>query len=440
VSGVFDGGVDSQHVGKCYPFFLSVFRFAVHGATKIRWRRRCRHRSAEVASVNADRSVGPTRRAFLGAAAATAGLAAAGSASAQEGGVDFGGWFDDVDNYDGVVDARGQSEVTVDVGAQGNGGAFAFGPAAIRVDPGTTVVFEWTGEGGQHNVVTEEGVSLESELTDEAGFTFEHTFQEEGVTTYYCEPHRSLGMKGAVVVGDQGAGPVQLGEPDYGDWFADVENYEETVDRRGQSEVTVEVGAQGNGGAFAFEPAAVRVDPGTTVVFEWTGEGGQHNVVSEDGESFESELTEQAGFTFEHTFEEEGVTTYFCEPHRSLGMKGAVAVGNVGGPAAEEGGVDEAFANRVFGAFGAVLGLLTLPVVAGLLYIYVNRRSYQRPDEGPAVEAEGTGEGTVRKLTHDEYDPVGTAALVAFYFVLVSLLWVFMYFVEFLGNGPTVIG
>jgi hypothetical protein len=29
---------------------------------------------------------------------------------------------------------------------------------------------------------------------------------------------------------------------------------------------------------------------------------------------------------------------------------------------------------------------------------------------------------------------------VAFYFVLVSLLWVFMYFVEFLGNGPTVIG
>ena len=390
--------------------------------------------------MNERRSGGPTRRAFLGAAAATTGLAAAGTATAQEAGVDFGGWFDDVDNFDGVVDARGQSEVTVEVGVDANGGAFGFGPAAVRVDPGTTVVWEWTGEGGQHNVLSEEGASLDSELTQETGFTYEYTFEEEGVTTYLCDPHRSLGMKGAVVVGDQGAGAVQLGEPDYGEWFTDVENYEETVDRRGQSEVTVEVGVDANGGAFGFGPAAVRVDPGTTVVWEWTGEGGQHNVLSEEGASLDSELTDEAGFTYEHTFESEGVTTYFCDPHRSLGMKGAVAVGNVGGPAAEEGGVDEAFASRVFGVFGAVLGLLALPVVAGLFYVYVNRRSYRRPDHGPTVEAEGTGEGTVQKLTHDEYDPVGTAALVAFYFVLVSLLWVFMYFVEFLGNGPTVIG
>jgi halocyanin-like protein len=362
-------------------------------------------------------------------------------ASAQESGVDFGGWFDDVDNYDGVEDRRGQSEVTVEVGVDANGGAFGFGPAAVRIDPGTTVVWEWTGEGGQHNVITEEGEQLESELVAEAGFTYEHTFEEEGVTTYYCEPHLSLGMKGAVVVGDQGAEPVQLGEPDYGDWFADVDNYDGTVDRRGQSEVTVEVGAEGNGGAFAFEPAAVRVDPGTTVVWEWTGEGGQHNVITEEGEQLESELVAEAGFTYEHTFEEEGVTTYYCEPHLSLGMKGAVAVGNVGGPIADgEGGVDEAMAGRILQAFAAVLGLLTLPVVLGLVYIYVNRDSYRTPDHGPAVEAEGTGEATTVKLTHDDYDPVGTAALVAIYFAIVALLWVFMYFVEFLGNGPTVIG
>ncbi|MFC6976922.1 cytochrome oxidase [Halomicroarcula sp. GCM10025709] len=37
-------------------------------------------------------------------------------------------------------------------------------------------------------------------------------------------------------------------------------------------------------------------------------------------------------------------------------------------------------------------------------------------------------------MGHDEYDPWGTAALVAFYFVLIALLWVFMYFVEFLGR------
>ncbi|MEF8790613.1 MAG: twin-arginine translocation signal domain-containing protein, partial [Haloarculaceae archaeon] len=68
--------------------------------------------------MTASRSDDPTRRAFLGAAAAGAvgaGVAATGNAAAQESGVDFGGWFDDVDNFDGVVDARGQGEVTVEV-------------------------------------------------------------------------------------------------------------------------------------------------------------------------------------------------------------------------------------------------------------------------------------------------------------------------------------
>jgi hypothetical protein len=46
----------------------------------------------------------------------------------------------------------------------------------------------------------------------------------------------------------------------------------------------------------------------------------------------------------------------------------------------------------------------------------------------------------VREIEHDEYDPVGTAALIAAYFVILAVLWVFMYFVEFLGNGPTIIG
>jgi halocyanin-like protein len=147
-----------------------------------------------------------SRRSFLRTAggttaAAVATTAASGTAAAQE--VDYGGWFDDVDNYDGTtVDATGQSEVSVTVGAEGNGGAFAFDPPAVQVDPGTTVVFEWTGEGGQHNVVAEDGGDFQSDLVAEAGFTFEHTFEEEGIVTYYCEPHLSLGMKGAVAVGE----------------------------------------------------------------------------------------------------------------------------------------------------------------------------------------------------------------------------------------------
>lgn len=115
------------------------------------------------------------------------------------GSAEFDGWFDNVDNYDGVTDETGSSEVTVEVGAQGNGGGFAFAPAAVRVDSGTTVVWEWTGDGGNHNVAAEDG-SFESETVGESGHTFEHTFEESGTYKYVCTPHETMGMKGAVVV------------------------------------------------------------------------------------------------------------------------------------------------------------------------------------------------------------------------------------------------
>lgn len=112
----------------------------------------------------------------------------------------FGGWLSDTDDYDGVVDETGSSQVTVSVGAQGNGGAFAFDPVAVRVASGTTVVWEWTGDGGTHNVVDQDG-AFESQLTKEAGETFEHTFETGDIYKYLCAPHESLGMKGVVVVG-----------------------------------------------------------------------------------------------------------------------------------------------------------------------------------------------------------------------------------------------
>ncbi|WP_435067234.1 halocyanin domain-containing protein [Haloplanus sp. C73] len=141
-----------------------------------------------------------SRRGFLTTVAGTAATAAAaGTAAAQ---ASFDGWMSDVGNYSEVTDATGEDEVTVTVGAEGNGGAFAFDPPAVQVDPGTTIVWEWTGEGGQHNVVAEEGGDFESETTAEAGFTFEQTFDSEGVVKYFCQPHRGLGMKGVVVVGE----------------------------------------------------------------------------------------------------------------------------------------------------------------------------------------------------------------------------------------------
>jgi hypothetical protein len=44
-----------------------------------------------------------------------------------------------------------------------------------------------------------------------------------------------------------------------------------------------------------------------------------------------------------------------------------------------------------------------------------------------------------RKITHDEFDPVGTLILIGIYFLIIAALWLFMYFVEFLGRGPTVV-
>ncbi|WP_254274187.1 halocyanin domain-containing protein [Haloarcula marina] len=109
-------------------------------------------------------------------------------------------YLSDVDNFDGTVaDQTGTGNVEVTVGAEGNGGNYAFGPAAVRIDAGTDVNWAWNGEGGSHNVVHEEG-DFESSLVSDSGNDFQHTFEESGVYLYYCQPHKSLGMKGAVIV------------------------------------------------------------------------------------------------------------------------------------------------------------------------------------------------------------------------------------------------
>jgi len=109
----------------------------------------------------------------------------------------------DARGYDGAaVDATGQESVTIDVGAGEIGLAFA--PAAVRVDAGTTVTWEWTGEGGDHNVVAAEesdfDVSPQTELIADAGHTTEETFDEAGNYLYLCEPHVGNGKVGAVII------------------------------------------------------------------------------------------------------------------------------------------------------------------------------------------------------------------------------------------------
>ncbi|WP_123535151.1 halocyanin domain-containing protein [Halosimplex salinum] len=356
--------------------------------------------------MNSDDGIDEGRRTVmktLAIGATVGGLSAAGAAPASAQSSDLGEWFSNVSNFDGVVDETGKDEVTVDVGSQANNGAFGFGPPAVRVDPGTTVVWEWTGEGTPHNVVAEDG-SFESDMITEAGATFTHTFEEAGVTKYVCVPHQAMGMKGAVIVGDfevdvsagsstatpagdvseetsggdggdGSGGDGEFVEPDYEGWFDGVGNFDGTVDRTGQDEVTIEVGAEGNDGPFAFGPAAVRVDPGTKVVWEWTGKGGQHNVAGETHD-FESEMQGSEGDTYALQFDGQGVVKYACTPHKAAGMKGAIVVGNPAGAAAGGGGGIDLFQTSLWGLVGAIVAA---PFVAS--EVVARRRRKDDEDE-----------------------------------------------------------
>jgi halocyanin-like protein len=403
---------------------------------------------------------GVTRRSVLrgvaGGTAAALSLSTVGTAGAQESTPDIDAWLSETGNYDGtVVDRTGQDAVTIDVGASGNNGNLAFGPAAVRVDPGTTVTWEWTGEGGPHNVLAEEGpADLNSgQAVPDGGTTYEHTFEQEGVTTYYCNPHKTLGMKGAVVVGD-----VQLGgggvRPDFDGYLDDARNPDAVEDLRGDEEVTVQVGAGSQG--LAFDPAGIWVDPGTTVKWEWTGNGGSHNVVSTEdavADLNSGDAVNATGVEYEHTFEEGGITPYYCVPHQSLGMLGAVAVGDDvptvaaggggdGDDAGDGTGGDSGFA-LPGGQPGVSIVLATFGITAAAV-IAVLVSEYRGALAGATGAEESawpdSEEGIEREIDHEEFDPTGTASLIALYFLILVGLWFFMYFVEFLGNGPTVIG
>ena len=46
----------------------------------------------------------------------------------------------------------------------------------------------------------------------------------------------------------------------------------------------------------------------------------------------------------------------------------------------------------------------------------------------------------VKEIPIDEYRPIGTLTIALLYFLIVVLMWIFMYFVEFAGNDPSILG
>ncbi|MFC6720383.1 halocyanin domain-containing protein [Halobacteriaceae bacterium SHR40] len=230
-----------------------------------------------------------------------------------------------------LEDMTGEDSITIEVGAGGQG--FSFAPAAVNIDPGTEVTWEWTGNGGAHNVVSREDSADEfdsGEAVDEEGETFSHTFEEAGNQFYHCEPHTGSGMHGAIVVGEVSDGGGGGGDSDPITAYMEeneVNLWEgEVTDETDADSVTVEVGAGGQG--FSFDPPAVSVSASTEVTWEWTGNGGAHNVVSTEApaEFSSGEAVSEAGTTYSRTFEVGGNHFYHCEPHSSIGMHGVVVV------------------------------------------------------------------------------------------------------------------
>lgn len=110
-------------------------------------------------------------------------------------------YLPETSNYVGYMEDETDADRTpVDVGAEGNGGSFAFDPPALQVTPETAVVWEWTGGDDDHNVVERTEYFSSGDPVSGPEETFELDVQEIGTYLYYCRPHESVGMKGAIVV------------------------------------------------------------------------------------------------------------------------------------------------------------------------------------------------------------------------------------------------
>lgn len=107
--------------------------------------------------------------------------------------------------------------------------------------------------------------------------------------------------------------------------------------KRASQKPVIQIG--GPKGEFVFIPDRLTIQSGETVT--WVLQSGGHTVtayhprnhsayqsrIPADAEPWDSELLTEQGAMFAWTFTKEGVYNYFCRPHESLGMVGAIVVG-----------------------------------------------------------------------------------------------------------------
>ena len=78
-----------------------------------------------------------------------------------------------------------------------------FNPEIVRVDVGDTVFWKATDPGHNVQFISKNGVPEGVEkFKSKVGKDAEYTFTIPGIYAYYCTPHKTMGMIGFVIVGE----------------------------------------------------------------------------------------------------------------------------------------------------------------------------------------------------------------------------------------------
>ena len=189
--------------------------------------------------------------------------------------------------------------------------SWGYKPAKLNIEVGTTVT--WVNNGAQDHTVTDDDDAFDSG-TMKPGEKFTFTFKKAGVYNYKCTPHPW--MKATITVSEPGKAPPPKEEEEESDaGHASSTSAAPPASSGGGSGPTthyVNIVEGSSTDSWGYDPAALSIATGDTVVWENTG-STDHTVTAADG-SFDSG-TLAPGETWEHTFDAEGEFEYTCTPH-----------------------------------------------------------------------------------------------------------------------------
>jgi plastocyanin len=208
-------------------------------------------------------------------------------------------------------------------------GGYAYGPEDLVVNRGDTVVWSWTGPDTNHTVTAGAGQaeSFESHpgIADGAvagapGGGFRHTFTTTGTFSYLCRVHPDMTATVTVVEGGADGLPQQ--------------RQAAAAPAAQPPAVPAAANHLAKVAQYRFTPAALTVEQGDSVTWQWTGDDKDHSVSAKPGQAdgFDSHAglkTAQikgapAGGRFVHVFSTLGTFTYICRLHPD--MVGTVTV------------------------------------------------------------------------------------------------------------------